>query len=197
MDFKEFYNTEVRKKLMTDLKIVNPMVVPKLVKIVVNVGAGEAVTNKGVLEKIQEQLSWITGQRPVITKAKKSISTFKIRAGLPIGVKVTLRGKLMYNFLEKMIKIVIPRFRDFRGVSLNCVDKYGNLNLGFTEQIIFPEIDFDKVDKIRGLQVTVVTTAKDQYKGLRLFELLGIPFKKSEARNPKSQINPNDKNSKS
>jgi len=178
MDFKEFYNTEVRKKLMTDLKITNPMIVPKLVKIVVNVGAGEAVTNKGVLEKIQEQLSWITGQRPVITKAKKSVSAFKIRAGLPIGVKVTLRGKLMYNFLEKMIRIVIPRFRDFRGVSLNCIDKYGNLNLGFPEQIIFPEIDYDKVDKIRGLQVTVVTTAKDHNRGLKLFEILGIPFKK-------------------
>lgn len=167
------------KKLMTELNISNVMAVPKILKIVVNVGAGEAVSNKGVLEKISEQIFLITGQKPIITKARVSISAFKIRKGFPIGVKVTLRGKRMKYFLEKLIKIIIPRFKDFRGIPDKSIDKYGNLNLGISEQIIFPEIDFDKIDKIRGLQVTVVTNAKDHYKGKKLFELLGIPFKKN------------------
>lgn len=149
---------------------------PTLTKIVVNVGAGEAATNKAVLEKIQEQLSLITGQKPVITKAKKSVSAFRIRKGLPIGVKVTLRGKKMFFFLEKLIKIVIPRIRDFRGIAESNIDAGGNLNIGFTEQTIFPEIDFDKIDRIRGLQVTVVTNAKTREEGRKLFEALGIPF---------------------
>jgi large subunit ribosomal protein L5 len=178
MSFQEYYQKEVRPKLSSELKIKNPMALPRLVKIVVNVGAGEAVTNKNVLEKIQEQISLITGQKAVITKARKSISAFKIRTGLPIGVKVTLRGKNMYNFLEKTIKIVIPRLRDFRGIAETNIDEHGNLNLGFTEQTIFPEIDYDKVDKIRGLQVTVVTTAGSRENGKKLFEVLGIPFKK-------------------
>jgi len=176
MDFKTFYQTEVKPKLMKELSIENPLAVPKVEKIVLNVGAGEAVINKGVLEKIQEQISLITGQKPVITKARKSISAFKIRKGIPIGVKVTLRGKRMYHFLEKLIKIVIPRLRDFRGISPKSLDQHGNLNLGFSEQTIFPEIDFDKIDKIRGLQVTIVTNAKDQKKAKKLFEVLGIPF---------------------
>ncbi len=155
------------------------MAVPKVLKIVVNVGAGESVVNKGVLEKIQEQLAIITGQKPIITKARKSISAFKIRKGLPIGVKVTLRGKKMESFLEKLIKIVIPRLRDFRGISEKSIDDHGNLNIGFPEQIIFPEIEFDKIDKIRGLEVTIVTDAKNRERGKKLFELMGIPFKKS------------------
>jgi len=170
--------SEIQKKLMTDLKISNVMAVPKVVKIVINVGAGEATVNKGALEKIKEQLELITGQSPIITKARVSVSAFKVRKGLPIGVKVTLRGKRMNMFLEKLIKIIIPRLRDFRGISEKNIDLHGNLNIGFTEQIIFPEIDFDKIDKIRGLQVTVVTNAKDHEKGKKLFELLGIPFKK-------------------
>ncbi len=178
MNFKGYYNQEVKKKLMTDLHLKNPMEVPAVTKIVINVGAGEAVENKGVLDKIQEQLTIIAGQKPVITKARKSISAFKIRKGLPIGVKVTLRGDKMYAFLEKLIKIVIPRLRDFRGVSENSVDLNGNLNIGFTEQTIFPEIDFDKIDKARGLEVTIVTNAKNREKGKKLFEVLGIPFKK-------------------
>ncbi|MBW7960328.1 50S ribosomal protein L5 [Microgenomates bacterium UTCPR1] len=169
---------EVQKKLMDDLKIKNVMATPKVMKIVVNVGAGEASENKGVLEKIKEQLSLITGQTPVITKARVSISAFKLRKGVPIGVKVTMRGKKMNMFLEKLVKIIIPRLRDFRGIMESSVDHHGNLNLGLTEQTIFPEIEFDKIDKIRGLQVTVVTNAKDHEKGKKLFELMGIPFKK-------------------
>ncbi len=178
MSFKDFYNQEVRPKLMTELKGSNLMAVPKVTKIVVNVGAGEAVVNKGALEKIQEQMAQITGQKPIITKARKSVSAFKIRKGLPIGVKVTLRGERMYNFLEKLIKVVIPRLRDFRGINEKSIDQHGNLNLGFTEQTLFPEIEYDKIDKIRGLQVTVVTTAGRTEAGKKLFEILGIPFKK-------------------
>ncbi len=178
MTFKDYYNQEVKKKLLDTLKLKNPMEAPRVLKIVLNVGAGEAVSTKGVLEKIQEQLTTISGQKSVITKARKSISAFKIRKGLPIGVKVTMRGQRMYEFLEKLIKIVIPRLRDFRGVNQSCVDPHGNLNIGFSEQTIFPEIDFDKIDRIRGLEVTVVTNAKTHDRGKTLFELLGIPFKK-------------------
>lgn len=178
MSFKEFYQKDVTKKIMETHKITNPMAVPRIIKVVVNVGAGEAVTNKNVIEKIQEQIQIITGQKTVVTKARRSVSAFKIREGLPIGVKVTLRGKSMYDFLEKLIKIVIPRLRDFRGINDSTVDQNGNLNLGFTEQTIFPEIDFDKVDRIRGLEVTVVTNARNREIGLTFFEKLGIPFKK-------------------
>lgn len=180
MDFKSYYHQEIVPKLMTELGISNKMATPKLIKVVVNVGAGEAVSSKGVLEKIQEQLSLITGQKAVITKARKSVSAFKIRMGLPIGVKVTLRGKSMNSFVEKLIKIVIPRLRDFRGIERSCVDQNGNMNIGFSEQTIFPEIDFDKIDKIRGLQVTIVTSAVNQKHGLKFFELLGVPFKAEE-----------------
>lgn len=178
MTFKDHYNQEVKTKLLTELKLKNDMEAPKPLKVVLNVGAGEAVTSKGVLEKIQEQLATISGQRPVITRARMSISAFKIRKGLPIGVKVTMRGKTMWEFLEKLTKIVIPRLRDFRGIQDKNVDNHGNLNLGFSEQTIFPEIEFDKIDKIRGLEVTVVTNARSHEKGKKLFELLGIPFKK-------------------
>jgi len=178
MTFKEFYNQEIKKKMIEELKLKNPMEAPRMIKVVVNVGAGEAATTKGVLEKIQEQITTISGQKAVITKARKSVSAFKIRKGLAIGVKVTLRGQRMYEFLEKLIRIVIPRLRDFRGIAETCVDPHGNLNVGFSEQTIFPEIDFDKIDKIRGLEVTVVTNAKTHEKGKKLFELLGVPFKK-------------------
>lgn len=178
MSFKDHYNQEVKKKLVEELKLQNPMEAPRLIKVVLNVGAGEAVSEKNVLEKIQEQLGLIAGQKAVITLARKSVSAFKIRKGLPIGVKATLRGKKMYSFIEKLVKVVIPRLKDFRGILEKNVDSHGNLNLGFTEQTIFPEIEFDKVDKIRGLQVTLVTDACDKEKGKKLFELLGIPFKK-------------------
>jgi large subunit ribosomal protein L5 len=178
MSFKEQYTKEMKKKLMEELKIENPMAVPRILKVVLNVGAGEAVTNKNAIEKIQEQMTLIAGQKAVVTKARKSVSAFKIRQGQAIGVKVTLRGNQMFAFLEKLVSIVIPRLRDFRGIEPSTVDQNGNLNLGFTEQTIFPEIEFDKVDKIRGLQVTVVTNARSREYGTKLFTLLGVPFKK-------------------
>ena len=178
MTFKEYYIQEVRKKLMDDLKLKNPMEAPRIIKIVVNVGAGEAITSKGVLEKIQEQMALITGQRPVITKARKSVSAFKIRKGVPIGVKVTLRGGKMYDFLEKLIKIVIPRLRDFRGLSEGSIDGNGNLNIGFSEQTLFPEIEFDKIDKVRGMEITIVTTAPNDEQSLAMLSMLGMPFRK-------------------
>ncbi len=178
MNFKDFYNQKVVKKIADDLKIDNLMAVPRIKKIVVNVGVGEALTNKEALNKVKEQISLITGLKPVITKARVSVSAFKLRKGMPIGVKTTLRGKKMYYFLEKLIKIIIPRLKDFKGIPESCLDQHGNLNLGFTEQTIFPEIDYDKIDKIRGLQVTIVTNTKDFQKGKKLFETLGIPFKK-------------------
>lgn len=178
MTFKEFFQTEVKSALKKELGLKNSLAVPNLVKVVLNVGAGEAVTNKGVIAKIQEQISLIAGQRAVVTKARKSVSAFKIREGLAIGVKVTLRGDRMYEFLQKFITIVIPRLRDFRGIDSSAVDAHGNLNIGFTEQTLFPEIEYDKVDKLRGLQITVVTTARNKEKGRLLFEKLGIAFKK-------------------
>ncbi len=178
MNFKDYYNQDLRKKLMSELGIKNPMEAPRVVKIVINVGAGEAATTKGVLAKIQEQVGAISGQKAIVTKARKSVSAFKIRKGLPIGVKLTLRGKRMFAFLEKLIKIIIPRLKDFHGISEKNIDTFGNLNLGFPEQTIFPEIDFDKIDKVRGLQITIVTDAKDRSKGKKLFEVLGVPFKK-------------------
>jgi len=177
MEFKNYILNELRKRLVSELSLSNPMQAPRPLKTVINIGAGEAVVNKNVLEKIQEQVSLIAGQKPVITKAKKSVSAFKIRQGLPIGVKVTLRGKKMYVFLEKLIKIVIPRLKDFRGIPEKSIDPRGNLSIGFSEQTIFPEIDFDKIDKIRGLEITIVTNAQNRQHGKKLFELMGIPFK--------------------
>ncbi len=175
---KERYNKEIKPALKKEYKIQNDFAVPTVLKAVINVGAGEAVVNKKVIEKIQEQIEQITGQKTVVTKARKSISVYKIRKGLPIGVKVTLRGKKMYDFLEKLTVIVLPRLRDFRGIPESAVDQHGNLNLGFTEQTIFPEIEYDKVDKLRGLEVTVVTSTKDREQGKKLFELMGVPFSK-------------------
>ncbi len=176
MLFKDYYNNEVRVKLMKELGLKNIFAAPKIVKIVVNVGVGEAVTNKNVLGKVSEQLTLITGQKPVVALARKSIAAFKIRKGMPIGVKVTLRGKRMYNFLEKLIKIVLPRIRDFRGISLKSLDGHGNLNIGISEQILFPEIEYDKIDRVRGLEVTIVTSSQENSEGKKLFEALGIPF---------------------
>lgn len=177
---KETYDNDIKSKLQEDLKIDNVMATPRLLKVVINVGAGEAATNKNVLDKIQEQIGWISGQKPIITKARKSVAAYKIRKDLPIGVKVTLRGEKMYVFLEKLITIVMPRIRDFRGIPDSSVDSSGNMNLGFTEQTIFPEIEFDKIDRIRGLQVTIVTNARNYDNGRKLFEMMGIPFKKPQ-----------------
>jgi large subunit ribosomal protein L5 len=172
------YDTEVQQKIAKRLQINNPMEIPRISKIVLNVGMGEAVVNKNSVEKAQQQLSTIAGQKAVVTKARKSISAFKIRQGLPIGVKVTLRGKKMDGFLKRIVYSILPRIRDFRGIKDQAVDQNGNLNLGFTEQTIFPEIDFDSIDRIRGLQVTVVTNARNYDRGRALFEEIGIPFEK-------------------
>ncbi len=180
MNFKDYINTEVREKIKKELGITNSFAVPRVTKIVVNVGVGEAVKNKKVLGEVEKELALITGQKPILTKARKSVSSFKIRKGMPIGVKVTLRGKKMYHFLEKLVKIIIPRIKDFRGISLSSLDNTGNLNIGFAEQIIFPEVDYDSIDRVRGLQVTIVTTARTKEEGKVLFEKLGIPFREDK-----------------
>ncbi len=177
MSFKDYYYNELRDKLKSDLGIKNQLAVPKVIKIVINVGSGEAATNKKVLDEIVEELKLITGQKPVITKARQSISAFKIRKGMPIGVKVTLRGKKMYDFFEKLVKIVLPRFRDFSGIDVKAIDRNGNLNLGVSEQTLFPEIEYDKISKVRGLQITLVTNAGEQERGKKLLQSFGIPFK--------------------
>lgn len=176
MSFKDYYLKQVQPKLMRRLKIDNVFALPKIEKIVVNVGVGEAATDKTVLEKVANWLSLITGQKPIFTLARKSIAAFKIRKGTPIGVKATLRGKRMFDFLEKLIKIVLPRIKDFRGISPKSLDGHGNLNLGIREQTLFPEINYEKIDKIRGLQITIVTSAKNNDQAKELFKILGIPF---------------------
>lgn len=176
MNLKQTYDTEIKKALKEALKIVNPMAVPKLTKIVVNVGLGEALLDHKVIEKVAEQLKVITGQKPLVTRAKTSIATFKLRAGDTVGLKVTLRGKRMYDFFEKLTRIVLPRVRDFRGVSRKSFDGQGNYNIGLTEQTVFPEIEYGKIDKVRGLEITCVTTAKTNESGMKLLEKLGMPF---------------------
>lgn len=172
------YDKEIISTLMKEFKIKNKMAVPKLNKIVVNVGLGEALENKNAIENVSKHLSLITGQKPKVTVSKRSISTFKLRAGVPIGLKVTIRGRRMYDFLLKLTSVVLPRVRDFRGVSPESFDKMGNYSLGFSEQTLFPEISFDQVDKSRGLEITLVTSVSDNKQAYRLLELLGIPFRK-------------------
>lgn len=179
-EIQEDYQKKVIPAMIKEFGYRTPMAVPRVEKIVVNVGLGEAVADKGIIDKVIAYLATITGQKGIPTKAKKSIAGFHLRAGQPIGVKVTLRRKKMNVFLEKLIKIVLPRVRDFRGVSLGCVDEHGNCSLGFSEQLVFPEINYDQIDKVRGLEVTIVTSARDKKTGKRLLELLGIPFIKEE-----------------
>ncbi len=176
MTFKDTY-LETRLKIKSDLKIDNIWEVPRLRKISINVGAGEAATNKKIIESIVSDIQAISGQKPVITLARKSVAAFKIRKGLAIGVKVTLRGQRMYDFLEKLIKIVLPRIRDFKGISAKSFDGKGNLNIGITEQTLFPEIEYDKIDRLRGLEVTIVTNSRNDEYSKKLLEVLGIPFK--------------------
>jgi large subunit ribosomal protein L5 len=178
MNLWEKYQKEIKGTLQKELKISNVMAVPKLTKIVVNVGLGEALQDQKILGKVADQLAVITGQKPSITRAKKSIATFKLRAGDKIGIKVTMRGKRMYDFLEKLTKIALPRVRDFRGVSRKNFDHSGNYSLGLTEQIVFPEIEYSKIDRIRGLQLTFVTNVKKDEHALALLEKLGMPFEK-------------------
>ena len=174
---KDRYEKEVVPKLIEAFKYKNHMQVPKLKKVVLNMGLGEAIQNIKVLETAAEELKLIAGQQPVITKAKKSIAAFKLREGMPIGCMVTLRHGRMYDFLQKLINVALPRVRDFRGVSGKAFDGRGNFALGIREHIIFPEIDYDKIDKIKGLNVSIVTSARTDEEGKELLRLLGMPFR--------------------
>ncbi len=175
---KEFYNKEVAPALMNKFSYKSVMQIPKLDKIVVNVGAGEAKENSKVIDAIVTDLSAITGQKPLVTRARKSVANFKIREGMPIGVKVTLRGERMYEFLDRLFNVALPRVRDFRGINANSFDGRGNYNMGLKEQLIFPEIDYDKIDKVRGMDICFVTTAKTDEEARELLTLMGAPFAK-------------------
>jgi large subunit ribosomal protein L5 len=175
---KEKYLKEIQPELVKKFNYKSVMEAPKLEKIVVNIGCGDASHNSKLLDAAMADLEAITGQKPIITKAKKSIASFKIRAGQPIGCKVTLRGEAMYNFLDKLISITLPRSRDFRGLSNRAFDKRGNYTIGITEQLIFTEIDFDNIVKVRGMDIVLVTTAKTDEEAYELLKLLGVPFKK-------------------
>ncbi len=173
------YNETVKPSLIKKFNYTSEMEAPKVVKVVLNMGVGDAIANPKLLDEAVEELTQIAGQKPVITKAKKSIANFKLREGMPIGCKVTLRGEKMYDFLDKLMNISLPRVRDFRGVSGTAFDGRGNYTLGVREQLIFPEINFDKVNKIRGLDVVIVTTAKTNQEAYALLEELGMPFAKA------------------
>jgi large subunit ribosomal protein L5 len=175
---QQFYREQVVPRLRADLKIDNVMQVPRISKITVNMGVGEAVADKKVMDAAVADLTSITGQKPLITKSRKAHASFKIRAGLAIGAKVTLRGKRMYEFLDRLISIAIPRIRDFRGVSPRSFDGQGNYSLGVKEQIIFPEIQYDQIDQVRGMDITITTTARDDRHGRALLEAFNFPFRK-------------------
>lgn len=173
---KEKYVNEIMQEMMKKFGYKNVMEIPQINKIVINMGVGEAVANPKVLDNAVGDLAQITGQKPIVTKAKKSIAAFKIRQGMPIGTKVTLRGSRMYLFLDKLINVSLPRVRDFRGISPRSFDGRGNYTLGIKEQLIFPEIEYDKIDKIRGMDIIIVTTAKTDEEARELLKLMGMPF---------------------
>ena len=175
---QEFYRATVVPRLRADLKIENAMQVPRITKITVNMGVGEAVADRKVMDAAVTDLTKISGQKPLITKSRKAIASFKLRAGLAVGAKVTLRGARMYEFLDRLINIAMPRIRDFRGVSARSFDGQGNYSLGVKEQIIFPEIQYDQVDQIRGMDITITTTAVDNRHGRALLEAFNFPFRK-------------------
>jgi len=175
---QEKYTKEIVPALMEQYEYKNPMMVPRVTKVVVNMGLGEAVQKPSVIETALEEMVAITGQRPVITRARRSIAGFKLREGMPIGVKVTLRGERMYQFLERLLYIALPRVRDFKGVSDTAFDGHGNYSLGIREQIIFPEIDYDKVDSVRGMNITIVTDAENDEQSRTLLRLFGMPFRR-------------------
>ena len=174
---KERYQKEIAPSLAKEFGIENPMAVPRLDKIVLNMGMGEAIANAKVLDTAVTELTSIAGQKPVITKAKKSIASFKLRQGMPIGVMVTLRGERMYEFFDRLVSVALPRVRDFRGVSPKAFDGRGNYTIGIREQLIFPEIDFNKVDKLRGMNISIVTTARSDDQARALLKRLGMPFR--------------------
>jgi len=175
---KTRYREEIVPALQKEFNYTNPMQVPGVHKVVVNIGMGEAIQNAKAMDAAVSDLATITGQRPVITRAKRSVATFKLREGMQIGCMVTLRGERMYQFLDKLMNVALPRLRDFQGVSTDAFDGRGNYTLGLKEQLVFPEIDYDKVDKVRGMEVSIVTTARTDEEGRRLLKLMGMPFKK-------------------
>ncbi|HWC78237.1 MAG TPA: 50S ribosomal protein L5 [Blastocatellia bacterium] len=176
---KERYKSEIMPALMKEFGVTNPMAVPKVTKIVVNMGVGrEAQSNPKVFDQATMEVSTVTGQKPVVTKARKSIAAFKLRTGMPVGVSVTLRGDRMYEFLDRLLNAVLPRVRDFRGVSPKAFDGRGNYTIGIRDQLIFPEIDFNKVDKTRGMNISIVTTARTDEEGRALLRQFGMPFTK-------------------
>ncbi len=175
---KEHYEQNLMPALMQRLGLKNPMEAPRISKITVNMGVGEAVADKKIVDNAVKDMTAITGQKPIITKARKSVAAFKLRDGMPIGCKVTLRRERMYEFLDRLINVAIPRVRDFRGLSLKSFDGQGNYSLGVKEQIIFPEIDYDQVDAVRGMDITITTTAKDDAAGRALLEAFEFPFRK-------------------
>jgi large subunit ribosomal protein L5 len=174
---KEKFQKEIAPALAKELGLENPMAVPRLHKVVVNMGVGEATQNSKMMDPLVRDVGEITGQKPVVTKAKKSIAAFKVREGMPIGAMVTLRGDRMYEFMDRLINIALPRVRDFRGVSTKSFDGRGNYTLGLRDQLIFPEIDYAKVDKLKGMNVTIVTTARDDNQALALLKHMGMPFR--------------------
>jgi len=174
---KEYYQKEVVPVLMKELKYTNKMEVPRIEKIVVNMGLGEAIQNIKILDSATGELAMIVGQRPVVTKARKSIATFKLRKGMSIGCMVTLRKERMYEFLDRLVSVAIPRIRDFRGIPPSSFDGLGNFSMGIKEQFVFPEIEYDKIDKVRGMNVTIVTSAKTDDDARELLRLMGIPFR--------------------
>jgi large subunit ribosomal protein L5 len=174
----EYYRTECVPRMMQEFRYTSSMQVPRVEKIVINLGLGEAIQNIKLLESAQTELTAIAGQKPVVTKAKKSIAAFKLREGMPIGCMLTLRRDRMYFFLDKLVNVVLPRVRDFRGVSEKAFDGRGNYTLGVKEQIIFPEIDYDKIDKVKGMNITIVTSARTDEEGKFLLKLLGMPFRR-------------------
>lgn len=177
---KERYSADIAPALAKEFTLANVMQIPRLQKIVLNIGMGEALTNSKALDAAAADIATIAGQRPVITRAKRSISNFKVRSGMAIGVMCTLRGDRMYEFMDRLVSAALPRIRDFQGVPNNGFDGRGNYSLGIKEQLIFPEIEYDKVDRIRGMQITFVTTAPNDEQGRRLLQLMGVPFAKNQ-----------------
>jgi len=175
---QKIYRDEIVAKLMTSLAVTNPMQVPKITKISVNMGVGEAVADKKAMDGAVKDLTALTGQKPIVTKSRMAIAAFKLRAGVPVGARVTLRGARMYEFLDRLINVAMPRIRDFRGVSARSFDGRGNYSFGVKEQIIFPEIAYDQVDAIRGMDITITTTARDDREGKALLESFNFPFRK-------------------
>ena len=174
---KNYYLKKVVPALIEEFNYKNPMQVPKMEKIVINMGLGEAIQNVKIIDAAVQELAMITGQKPVVTKAKKSIATFKLRQGMPIGCSVILRKEMMYEFFDRLVNVALPKVRDFRGISPNAFDGRGNFSIGLQEQIIFPEIEYDKVEKVKGMNITIVTTAKTDEEARVLLKLMGVPFK--------------------